>query len=955
MFDEIYEGYVVNYLNYDGTVLDVEYTNYGQGTNYVGDTPTRPSEGSISYEFSGWSEDTDYITEDIDVYALYKTVDTYCKVVFYNYDGSVFYLDYVKYGEGITSPLITPQKPPKDNHEYIFTVWDQRTDAVYSDLNVWPIFYETARNASYGLQYNYYGSSYNNEVYVSGYYSNDKDIYIPSNVNYNGKICDVVGIGSYVFSGNNSIEKVYIDEGIQFIEAGAFNSCGCLKTVYLPESLLSIRSDAFAYCSKLDNLVLPSNVYQIEYNFVTPSITSISISPNNRFLCIEDNIIYSLDKKTIYYALSCKNNLIIKDGVEYISDQAFGYCSNIRSVYFPSSVRYIGNAAFYSNYNLKSVVFDNCPVSIGDYAFYQCNNLYSLELGNSILSIGEYAFFNCRFVTVQIAPTIVSLSDTAFAECYSLEKFTADSNNSNYPVINGIIYTKSLSEFYIIPAKFRGTIYIPRNMYSVDAYVLSSYATEVVVDENNTNYYSYDSCLYMKATKMLVFVPQEVTNLRLKSDTLRISAGVCSYHSNLSTVTFNDGLQVIDSDAFRDCGNAKFINAFPSSLINIGDYAFANCVYLTSIELGSKFESLGIGTFNNSGLSYVNLGSNITAIPNYCFSNCNNLQNIEIPSSVKTLGNECFQYCNNLISAKISNSIINIPDNCFYCCYSLSSISLPLYLETIGNYAFYNCALTSVDFPKTLLSIGSYSFYSSSLYSIDLSQTQITTIGSYAFSDSRDLVQISLPSNLKVINDYIFSGCYALTSVSLPSKLESIGEGNFYGSNMNVTLPASCKTIKQYAFQNCTIPVLEINSSSLEVSQYAFSSCSVNKIILGTGLYHFNKYSFYLCNDNIEELDLSKAKAKFDEYAITSLPIKNLILGSSVVSIGKHAFSDVGNLIIPAGLESKVSSSMAYTIGNIYFQGSPASYKYNFACENVFYYSSTKIEDTEDKNIYWHL
>lgn len=954
MYTEIYEGYVVNFLNYDGSVLDVEYTNYGQGASYIGDTPTRPSEGSISYEFAGWSQDTDYITEDLDVYAQYNIVDTYCNIVFYNYDGSVFYSDYVKYGEGISYPPYIPQKPAKDNHEYIFTGWDQRTDAVFSDLNVWPVFLETARSGSSGLQYSYYGSEYNNEVIVSSYSSGAKDIYIPSKVTYGGKTCDVVGIGQFAFTGNNYIEKVYIDEGIQFIDVAAFSSCRNLKTIYLPETLLTIENEAFAYCSCLDNLVIPSNVYQVGFNFVSPSIKSISVSPSNRFLAIEDNIVYSFDKKTIYYVFSCSDNLIIKDGVEYISENAFSSCSNIRSVYFPSSVRYVGNYAFSGCYNLSRVNFDNSPVSIGNNAFSSCYNMNSLELGNSAISIGDSAFYNCRFTSVEIPSTIVSLSNNAFAQCHYLEKFISNNFNANYPIYNGIIYTKSLSEFYIIPQCFRGTIYIPRNMYSIDSVVLSDYATDVVVDENNTNYYSYESCLYMKGTKMLVFVPREITNLRLKSDTLRISSGVCAYHYNLSTVTFNDGLQVIDSEVFRDCGETKFINAFPSSLRSIGDYAFANCYNLTSFELGNVFELLGNGAFSCSGVSSVNLGSDITTISSYCFSNCSRLKNIKIPSSVKTIGDSCFESCYALLSIEMSDSIKEIPTNCFNCCYSLSSIKLPLYLETISSNAFSNSGLTSVDFPKTLLSIGDFAFYSTQLYSLDLSQTQVANIGSYAFAYSKNLVQLSLPPNLKAINDYLFEGCDALTSISLPSKLESIGQSNFYQINMDVTLAASFKKLKQYAFMGCTIPVLEINSTSMEADAYAFSDCSISKVILGSGSYHFYNYAFYFLRDEIKEMDLSRAKAIFDQYSAAGVSVENLILGSSIVSIGDYAFGTIENVIIPPGLENKVSSEMADTIGNVYFQGSPENYKYAFKCNNVFYYSSTKVEDKEDKNIYWH-
>jgi len=80
----------------------------------------------------------------------------------------------------------------------------------------------------------------------------------------------------------------------------------------------------------------------------------------------------------------------------------------------------------------------------------------------------------------------------------------------------------------------------------------------------------------------------------------------------------------------------------PSSVIEIGEYAFDYCVNLTRIEIPSSVNVIGEGAFKY----------------------CTKLTEIEIPSSVTKIVGWTFWKCNNLKTAKVPNGCV-LEENAF--------------------------------------------------------------------------------------------------------------------------------------------------------------------------------------------------------------------------------------------------------------------------------------------------
>ena len=79
------------------------------------------------------------------------------------------------------------------------------------------------------------------------------------------------------------------------------------------------------------------------------------------------------------------------------------------------------------------------------------------------------------------------------------------------------------------------------------------------------------------------------------------------------------------------------------------------------------------------------------------------------------------------------------------------------------------------------------------------------SIERFAFSECKELKQVSIPDSVLAIGDHAFSGCELLETIQLPSGMDTIEEATFTGCYKlsGITIPASVKTIKAYAFSEC--------------------------------------------------------------------------------------------------------------------------------------------------------
>ena len=154
-----------------------------------------------------------------------------------------------------------------------------------------------------------------NEVKVTVYNGNDKNVEIPATANG----AKVTVVGANLFQGKD-IESAKLPDSITEIQKHAFSSCQNLTTVNFPKGLRVIGENAFWNCKKLEKIELPSSLKKIEwYAFSATGVKAVSIPESETLTQLKEKVFFQCaDLKEVTLPLSITN----------IADDTFAECSN---------------------------------------------------------------------------------------------------------------------------------------------------------------------------------------------------------------------------------------------------------------------------------------------------------------------------------------------------------------------------------------------------------------------------------------------------------------------------------------------------------------------------------------------------------------------------------------------------------------------------------------------------
>ena len=171
--------------------------------------------------------------------------------------------------------------------------------------------------------------------------------------------------------------------------------------------------------------------------------------------------------------------------------------------------------------------------------------------GKRIAAIGKYALLYNRYVknvTIENGPTVIS--DYAFEYAKVLETVTLPAS----------ITTINKGSFYGIKT-----------------------LTSITVDEANANFASVDGVLYTKDMTELILYPasKEGASFTVPATVTKIHESAFKNAVNLETITIAGNVEVIENRAFMNCTKLASIN-IPESVTSLGASAFRGCSSLTS-------------------------------------------------------------------------------------------------------------------------------------------------------------------------------------------------------------------------------------------------------------------------------------------------------------------------------------------------------------------------------------
>lgn len=316
-------------------------------------------------------------------------------------------------------------------------------------------------------------------------------------------------------------------------------------------------------------------------------------------------------------------------------------------------------------------------------------------------------------------------------------------------------------------------------------------------------------------------------------------------NATITSVTIGEGVTKIGNFAFDSCSALKVVN-LPSTLTTICAGAFQYCGNLTAIDLPEGLTSIGSGTFKNSGLKSIVVPRGITKIESETFRNCAYLASASLPDGLLSIGNNAFRqdiyYSYSLKEIVIPDSVQTIGNYAFYECSCLQSITLSRELLTIGDYAFYNCnALQTLIFPNKLQTIGDYAFYScDALQSVDIPDS-VKTLGSRSFASCANLKEVTIGAGVENIRiNYNGSSETPLSNCSSLEKINVNAQNKKYYSSGNCIIERSSGKL----IVGCKNGVIPVDGSVKTIGTSAFYGMGLRKITIPTSVTYLDDYSF---------------------------------------------------------------------------------------------------------------
>ena len=571
-------------------------------------------------------------------------------------------------------------------------------------------------------------------------------------------------IGDYAFADCVALSEIDLGANMQTIRSYAFSNCSALQSVDLGVSLQVIYEYAFSNCSAMTTVVIPDSTQALDDNVFRNCTMLSNVSLGSGLVSVGSYVFLNTA------ILNNAGKMLTIDGwlIQYNDDQT-------EKLAISGEIYGIASRAVAKNKTLNQVELRGVKY-IGYAAFFDCEKLYKVTTDEALLEVGHYAFYECPFLEkVTLGENTQSIGNYAFTGCSKLKEMVIPASVTSIGtrafrdtgaydnVSTGAVYMGNWVVDYISSAGGFDQVKIEGNIVGIANYAFTGVKALYVTMPDSVKYICRGA--FCNSQIFMINLP---TSLEQVGDYAFYRCSSTSFGGENYALIIPDGTKSIGRSAFYECTYVLSLK-IPGSVKTIGDYAFYGCDALGSTQELSqdtgKVDEEGNPIYELVPIAgYVILEEGIEHIGQRAFQNCLSIASITIPNSVTSMGERVFYNCIGLQEATVGAGLDQIPSYTFYKCAALEKVTVPSNVQSIGNYAFRGCETLN-----------------------NLQLTGTVEIGRYAFYGCAALQQVTLPATLTSIGDYAFRGCGNLSAVVLPQALTTIGKHAFYGLN-NTTL-----------------------------------------------------------------------------------------------------------------------------------------------------------------------
>lgn len=629
-----------------------------------------------------------------------------------------------------------------------------------------------------------------------------------------------------------------------------------INSVFIPECVEKIGDGAFENCLSLSDVGGGVNVEQVGLNSFKNTVwyNTQNTDANNKFITLGKVIVRYLPDSVGNVTLDQFNakHTVIAAGAfaDYGADAIDGI-----EVSLPSSIKRVDRLAF-ENANISRLNAQSSVTVYDETAFSGCVNiavavidtaiipaLPTVELkdltvnGNGEITSSAFAYAE-NLEIVKIASSITAIASDAFNSTVSLSQITVvgDTSNTAYYSINNCLVERkkqgnSVQNVLVLGCK-DSKIPLDESISAIGDYAFAGCTglIEITIPNSVKEVASnaFDGCTAIEKVTLPSFAVASIPRKALRE------------------VVLTSGTEVLDN-AFKGADLLEKIEIC-ESIINIGEYAFADCKKLATVDGGVNVEVIGESAFrdtawlngvNNGGIlclgsvlvRYAPDGSGkftavlpegVTTIGLHAFEETNSqqyrLKEIAIPEGVKRIEESAFGNCTEITTLLIPNTVTNIVSGAFIDCNAVVNATLPAYAVEF----IYKQRLKTVSINGGQI-IGSSAFTTSEQLETVVIGSTITTISDNAFSNCDKLSSLVIPSSVIRVSDNAFTGCDNISDLTT----STVAIGKISVNNLVSLKVDGGTTVPERAFENAAkLNTVEILQSVQNIGMGAFSGCS---------------------------------------------------------------------------------------------------------------------------------
>ena len=718
-----------------------------------------------------------------------------------------------------------------------------------------------------------------------------------------GATSALVNLGESSFRYCAKLKKALLPEDayITTLPITLFYGCVSLEEVTIPTAVETISRSCFYNCSSLRNIDV-SNV-----SFGETSFYGTSCFTEYEF---KTNISYGKD---IFKYADSITKVTIESGFTSIAGNLLGYMTGLKEIVIPTTVKEIKASAFTHCESLEVITLPFGLTKIGDKAFEYCTALHTIKLPSTLTSIGASAFAYSGLTEISIPLTVTSIGAQAFSDTALLNKVTFESADVSFLNSLSIGYqafanTPQLKSF-AFPKRF--AVSSVGTSYSTNGgrLFMGSAVESVTLNEGLTNI-AYDMFFKAENLKSIV-IPSSVTAIGYEAfgytallTSVTFAEGsklksmgdyVFRNSGNIESITLPASLEIKSTSTSRSMfeGSGVISVTIPNSTkwTHMPSYTFRDAVNLTSV------------TFTDGCPYLMYFGSNV-------FAGTVSLESIEMPINMRLLtygtsttndGASMF-YGSGIKSFHFPKSSLVATNSMFRDAVNLTKVTSENPIQAIDSYAFYNTKIDDFDF-SAVKSIASYAFAGSSITKVETNCNLVfTKIGANAFENCKSLTKVEIADSITEVGASAFDGCTALSSVTftgdselssigkyafrntvslknitLPSTLASVNatlsEGFFKGSGLeSVVLPEGVTVVPNSAFENCAcLASVTFNGELTEIGDLAFYGTALTRFNAAETLEKIGCEAFAYCSA-LAEISVSARVESIGEAAFAACP-----------------------------------------------------------------------------------